>query len=169
MSSFKDLKTWLGLFFWNRGGILLVLFLVCAIIAMLLLISLFDQEFLSLPFVVGLWAKIIVIIICFFGCASFVLGVQYANRGTNWRVAHQEAWRFAKEHDLMHDPIFLYAIKYTKKTGDPTELNEQIENFKKLQNTRKKLRQLKKDREELPQRIDDTLSEIKALETGLFG
>lgn len=166
MSSFKDLNSRLGLFFWNRAGILLVVFVVCAVVAMLLLISIFDRELLNLSFVGDLWAKIVIILVCFIGCASFIVGARYASKD-NWRIAIDEAWSFIAKNPECHSKI-VELISKVKETKNPSKLNEWINNYEKWQSTREKLKLLEKERDEIPQKIAEKIQIIRTLETKIF-
>jgi len=97
-----------------------------------------------------------------------IIGLKYASRKTNWRIANDEAWEFAEENGLTDQAAFLHFFNRTKNDKNPTIVNEWIEDYKKWQETEKKLKQLEKDKEELPQRITETTYEREVLEKRLF-
>jgi len=99
----------------------------------------------------------------------FVIGqIFYGDKKKNWRIAIDEARKFAEENKLTDQPDFLYLFEKTKITQKPMRLNIWIENYKKWQNLRKEIGQLERKREELPQQIVEKTKEWRELRGILF-
>jgi len=97
-----------------------------------------------------------------------VLVTTWGGKKRNWRVAAHRGWKFAEENNLKDHHDLLYVLAKTKETENPAIVNEWIEDYKKWQAIVEKLKQLEKDREELPKRILKLTCQIEVLDNKLF-